>query len=119
MIKIINITPNYPSQQLNFQTPTQNITIYLNWHGYLNRPDAEQLYIDTYSKPQFFASIYVGNLPVFFNLPVVNRQPINQYPSRLNGWVVAVGDESPTLENLGITTQLYWIDDLSELDNIQ
>lgn len=114
----ISITPQYPNQTVSFFADGQNFTLNINWRGYTGLPDAEQTYINTYAPPAFYANIYISNVTIFQGVPIVTGQSINQYPSSMVGYIVAVNsvdNTNPDLTNLGVTVQLYYVTTLGEL----
>lgn len=120
MIQLIKLTPNYPNQIVNFVANNQNFTLNLRFIGYTNLESEPQAYINKYAPPLFFASITCNNVIIVSNAPVINRQLINQYPSSMNGYLVAVnaGEDNPNIENLGVTCFFYYVDDIAEIDNL-
>lgn len=121
MIQQITITPNYPNQKIGFIANKQNITLNLYFRGYLGLPDITQDFINTYAPPGFYADIYLNNALIIAGSPVIDRKPINLYPSNFKGYITSVdsqGNNNPNLENLGQTVLLYYLDDLTELNNL-
>jgi hypothetical protein len=122
MIQSIRVTPNYSVQSIVFFANNQNFTLLLNWTGYINENTVTQTFLDSYAKPQFFASIYLNNEAIIKNTPIVNSKPINLYTSRINGYIVAVdisgANENPTLANIGVTVFFYYVSSLAEITNI-
>jgi len=122
MIQQISIKPNYPNQITNFTANYQNITLNLFWVGYSKNPENQQEYINYYCNPRFYANIFVNNVEIVTSKPVVDKTPINVYPTTFSGYIVAynkTGNIDPTLENIGVTVFLYYIDNLNELENIK
>ncbi len=115
---INNITPNYPNQQVLFTANNQNFTLNLYWRGYQNAPPVNQAFINTYAVPAFFADIYLNNKLIIAGTPVIDRTPINLYPSVMTGYILSVdtsGNANPNLENLGKTVFMYFLNSLVEL----
>ena len=121
MIIPINVSAQNSNQQVSFFANNQNFTLNLYWRGYINQPESQQEFINTYATPQFYADIYINNAPVVNGAPVINKQVINQYPNSMVGYIVAVDlltGDNPSLTSLGVTSFLYYVDDLSEIERI-
>lgn len=121
MIQQINVRPNYPNQSLKFTANNQNISLNLYFRGYVNLPDLEQEFINKYAPPNFFADIFLSTQAIIQGEIIVDRTPINLYPSDLIGYLISVdtrGNSNPTLINLGVTVFFYYIDNLDELTNL-
>ena len=122
MIQKIKVTANYPNQSINFFANNQNFTLILRWTGYLNEGDYYDSFLYDYARPQFFGSIFLNNVAIIQSTNVINKTPINAYASAINGYIVAVdisgNNENPSLDNIGVTVFFYYIDQLSEINNI-
>jgi|GEM_PF-6282949 hypothetical protein len=121
MIQQISVTKNYPNQQITFNALGQNITLNLYFRGYIGLPPITQSFINTYAPPKFYADIYLNNTLIIAGTLVIDRTPINLYPSNLVGYIVSVdsnGNDDPDLENLGVTANLYFVTTLAEIADI-
>jgi hypothetical protein len=122
MIQLIKITPQYPNQVVNFFANQQSFTFKLRFVGYTQLADEAQQFINIYATPKFYADIISNDKPIITGAPVVNNAVINQYPSAMIGYIVCVNlintDDNPNLDNLGNGVYFYYIDDISEIDNI-
>lgn len=123
MIKNIPIKQaGYPNQQLNVNASGQSIVVNLKWLGYVNQGVEFQDYIDTYAPPSYYVSITCNNNAVINNNIMSLNTALNPYPSEyMGGYIVAInfdGEDSPSLDNLGTSVFLFYVDDLSEIANI-
>jgi hypothetical protein len=115
MIILIKLIPNNPNQRQLIYANNQNITLNLYLRGYITDPNP-------YSPPSFFADIYLGNTQICGGLPVIDRQVINQYPSIMNGYLVminSINNDNPNLINLGITSNLYYVSTIAEIQDVR
>lgn len=123
MIQAIKVSPNYPNQTVNFTARGQNISLILQFTGYQNEDSYYEDVLNDYAPPQFYASIFISNVPIIQDTAIVNLSPINTYPSTMNGYIVSYDttnqDNNPTIDNIGVTVLFYYIDNLSEIDNIK
>ena len=104
MLFKVNAT-NSPNQTINFVANKQNFTLNLYWRGYVDLPGDEQDFLNTYAVPQYFADIFLNNVLIIAGTPVIDRIPINVYPSLINGYLVSIdslGNDNPNLETMGI-----------------
>jgi hypothetical protein len=118
-INILNITPQYPNQTFAFRGGGQYITLNLYWRGYINQENVIQFITDLIAPPNFYADIFVNNIAIIRGTPVIDRVPINIYTSNFIGYIVSIdskGTNNANLDTLGISNQLYYIDDKAELN---
>ena len=121
-MQLIKVTQKYPNQSISFTASRQNITLNLYWRGYQGLASIEQDYINYYAQPNFFADIFVGSSAIIEGQTVINKQPINQYPSDFIGYIASIdtsgNNENPSLTNLGVTVFLYYLDDLTQITGL-
>lgn len=118
MIQQINVTNNYPNQSISFNANQQNITLNLYLVGYLNEQEPYQTTLNIYAPPAFFADIFLDDIPIITGTSVIDRTPINLYPSSFNGFIVPIaltGDENVTIETMGTNVEFFYTDNLKEL----
>lgn len=122
MIQLINLTPQYPNQTVNFFANNQRFTLGLRWLGYETLADEAQQFINRYLQPGFYASIVCNNVDIIDGAPVVNNQAVNQYPSSMIGYIVCINfidtEINPSIELLNNGIYFYYIDNLSEIQTI-
>lgn len=122
MLQKINVNAQNPNQQVNFNANNQNFTLNLYWQGYINLPTIEQDFINTYALPNYYADIYLGGEAIIIGALVIDRTSINQYPSNMNGYIMSVdsiGNDNLTIQTLGISNFMYYLDNLSELSQLE
>ncbi len=122
MRQLINLTPQYPNQTVNFFANNQNFTFILRWLGYETLADDAQQFVNKYMQPGFYASITCNGTDIIDSAPVVNNQVVNQYSSSMIGYIICINlintDINSNIDLLQNGIYFYYIDDLSEIQKI-
>jgi hypothetical protein len=112
LIKISNVA----NQNLNFTVNGQNITMTVYNQGYTGMGTLLQPIIDKFAPNSFFANLYNGTTEIISGVTINDAIPINAYPNgNFIGYlaffdVTNVG-QNPTLDTIGITSNLYYYTD--------
>lgn len=122
MIQLINIKPNNANQTVSFSANNQQFTLNIYMRGYISGSDADMQFQSQYAPITFYCDIYLNNTLIFGGMPIINQQPINQYASNIVGYIAGIdltnNDLQPTIDSLGVTYQLFYVDDLANISDI-